>query len=201
MPPAARRSDARDRRCALLRRFPGETVNVTALTGGNPDLDADRRTRVQARRQLAAVRENRPAPARRIMSTRPSTTRISSFPGPARARSGLSPTASSAMPTASWSASTSARSISTNRAATRFAGASISPSRSNRRRRRRRRSPHCASASPPAGAAAPRRRASRREAPAPRRRAGRRGAAAARRRFGRRRVAAAASAAGAAAGG
>ena len=44
----------------------GQTVLADVITGGNPDLLADRRNVTKLERQLAAVREDRSAPARRI---------------------------------------------------------------------------------------------------------------------------------------
>ena len=80
--------------------------------------------RVQARRQLEAVRGQRPSPACRICPFRRSTDPVSSFPGPARRWRRLSPIASCAMARATSLPSTCGRSISRNRAATRCAGAS-----------------------------------------------------------------------------
>ena len=77
----------------------GETVAVTALTGGNPDLRSDTPQRVQDRRQLAAVREDRPAPARRICppdDRRPA----GQLPAASEALERRFPSGSSAMPRA-----------------------------------------------------------------------------------------------------
>jgi hypothetical protein len=65
--------------------------------------------RAQARRELEAVRGNRPQAARRICASRRSTTRFPAFPARAKRWRQLFPNGSSAIPTASWSASTCAR--------------------------------------------------------------------------------------------
>ena len=54
----------------------GQTVLVDAITGGNPEPPVRPRARGQARHQLAAVRQDRPSPARRL---RPSDDRPADF--------------------------------------------------------------------------------------------------------------------------
>ena len=114
----------------------GQTVLVNAITGGNPDLLADRRNVVKLggnwqpfaktdlRLRADYVHSTIENPISNIFVTEAIE---AAFPERfVRDASG------------SWSASTFARSISTARSATRFGSASTSPSRSSRAGRRNR---------------------------------------------------------------
>ena len=100
----------------------GQTVNVTAVTGGNPGLDADRRSvfKLGANFSRSTRLISASAPT---MSDRPSIARFPASPGRALHSRRPSPIASSAMAAAISSTSTSVRSISTSRAARRCGGA------------------------------------------------------------------------------